>query len=335
MFRYKTTFVIGAGASAEADLPTGIKLARQIAQKMDIRRDGKSSGDYDLYEQFREAFRQAANQFLPAAWLIRDGMPLQRSIDNFVDIHRNDPRVNHYAKAAIVKTILEAERASNLYYPFKERDRGIDFSKIFDTWYVKFFQILFHDRSLGDLGSLFSNVGFIVFNYDRCFEHFLVHAVSRTYGRPLEEAAEIVRAVNIVHPYGTVGDLQVGGTGDGVAFGGEVNCVGQATKIKTYTEQLAEGTDTANIRQMLLDCESIIFLGFGFHKPNMTLIKPDQPIPFIPIYATAHGMSEEGERVTRNRLGAMVRGDSVGTIKIHKDLTCSQLFDYYAESFQA
>jgi len=37
MFKRRTLFIIGAGASCEADMPLGKKLADDIAKSMDIR----------------------------------------------------------------------------------------------------------------------------------------------------------------------------------------------------------------------------------------------------------------------------------------------------------
>jgi hypothetical protein len=37
MFKRNTLFVVGAGASAELDLPLGGALAKRISQKLDIR----------------------------------------------------------------------------------------------------------------------------------------------------------------------------------------------------------------------------------------------------------------------------------------------------------
>jgi hypothetical protein len=46
LFRDKTVFVIGAGASAEADFPIGIKLAAQLAGQLRFEFD-----DFDKLER--------------------------------------------------------------------------------------------------------------------------------------------------------------------------------------------------------------------------------------------------------------------------------------------
>ena len=57
----KTVFVIGAGASKEANLPTELELKSKIAQLLDIRfPDGydQKSGDYTICEAFRLIVRK-------------------------------------------------------------------------------------------------------------------------------------------------------------------------------------------------------------------------------------------------------------------------------------
>jgi hypothetical protein len=44
MFKRRTLFVLGAGASAEVDFPLGSQLAKAIGNKLDIRFEGGTSG---------------------------------------------------------------------------------------------------------------------------------------------------------------------------------------------------------------------------------------------------------------------------------------------------
>jgi hypothetical protein len=115
MFRRKTLFVVGAGASAEFGLPLGTLLARQITNKMDIRFERGlqfvGSGDQRLYEQLVQSKRVNPDQWQPAAMRIRDGLPFAQSIDDFLDQRRSDSWVNLYGKsatlAAQIKTYTE------------------------------------------------------------------------------------------------------------------------------------------------------------------------------------------------------------------------------------
>jgi hypothetical protein len=69
-----------------------------------------------LYTHLTRQSRDNAQEFFQAASLIRKGVELTQSIDDFLDFHRSDRFVNLYGKAAIVKSILEAEQHSLLYF---------------------------------------------------------------------------------------------------------------------------------------------------------------------------------------------------------------------------
>jgi hypothetical protein len=61
MFHRPTLFVIGAGASTEAGMPIGPKLAAAIGKKMDIRferfNEQVGNGDSQLYWQITNQLR--------------------------------------------------------------------------------------------------------------------------------------------------------------------------------------------------------------------------------------------------------------------------------------
>jgi hypothetical protein len=296
MFKKKTVFVVGAGASAELDLPPGSILANELQQ---------------------------------AAWLIRDGILLSRSIDDFLDLHRNNSHVKFYGKAAIVQCILEAERGSNLYY---DRNQDIEFkpAKLSDTWLLKFMQMLTPGIPKENARQIFDNVAFIVFNYDRCVEMFLLNALRTVYGMHEEETRSIVHDLNIIHPYGVIdGSVPFGAT--------RANWAQLANGIKTYTEQIGAADVMTNIRAAIDGAEHIVFLGFAYHDQNMTLLKPSKNFDnYKSIYGTAFGMSDSDVRVTIAQINSWfepkARPQPQGMINIENRLKSAELFDYYAKS---
>ena len=117
MFYSKTLFVVGAGASKEAGLPTGNELTATIAKKVDIKfRDfnDQFSGDFEIAAALRSHASDVdgppgdINPYLPACWHIRDAMPQAISIDSFID-HQGDDKIEVCGKLAIVRSILEAQ----------------------------------------------------------------------------------------------------------------------------------------------------------------------------------------------------------------------------------
>ena len=175
MFTRRTLFILGAGSSYEAGLPAGIELAKIIRNKMDVRFERSAepigSGDYGLYAHITHMHRQPGDGFWQAARRIKAGLGFAQSIDDFLDQHRSDDYVNLYGKAAIVRSILEAEAKSKFYFDrFVEPD-GFDPDEFADTWFSKFMYMLGRGIPKENVSEIFDNVRFVVFNYDRCVEH--------------------------------------------------------------------------------------------------------------------------------------------------------------------
>jgi len=212
LLKKRTVFVIGAGASKEFGLPVGTELVVAISDKLNVKFDewGQKivSGDRDLFQNVAKGRNATATQ--QAAWLIRDGIILANSIDDFLDVHRHDAEVVRYGKAAIVKCILETERSSKLYYDQSQRqDTTIDFRGCADTWLVKLMRRLGSQLSHSDRAKIFDKCSFVIFNYDRCVEHFFINALQRFYNIGGNEAQQIVASANIYHAYGATGQLDL------------------------------------------------------------------------------------------------------------------------------
>jgi hypothetical protein len=118
MFHSKTVIVVGAGASSEVGLPIGTGLAKRIAELLDVRFDDFGSrcisGDGALFHQLSRG--RDGRELQQAAWLIRDGVGLANSIDDFLERHQSNALALLYGKAAIVRAVLEAERRSKIFW---------------------------------------------------------------------------------------------------------------------------------------------------------------------------------------------------------------------------
>lgn len=348
MFKRRTLFIVGAGASAEFKLPVGSDLARNIAQRTDlkIRRfsELESTGDHQIFYELQEKFRHDVNLYLQACWRIRDGVQLSASIDDFLDIHASDLHLNIVGKLAIVRSILDAERHSRLYFERSPDRTTIKVSSFEDTWLIKLIRMLGRGVAKEKIGSLFENVSFIVFNYDRCIEHCLLQSLQQLFSIEAQEAAEVMKSLSIIHPYGQVGDLRSRENPKGLPFGGEqsrsIDYLEIAKGIKTYTEQVGDVEELRPIHDEMNKAERIVFLGFAFHNQNLALIKPPTSMGRKEIFGTAFGMSASDVEVVQHQLltffndrarGTMSRAD----IQIRADLTCAAMFDQYTKSFPA
>ena len=138
----KTVFVIGAGASSEINLPTGHQLKDTISKLLDIRFGYQQiSGDRTIAGALQEFTKNAdqtdgINSYLQEAWHIRDALQLALSIDNFIEQHRDNEKIALCGKLAIVKSILEAEGHSLLYFKQDRVDSTISFKSLEKTWYL-------------------------------------------------------------------------------------------------------------------------------------------------------------------------------------------------------
>ncbi|RBP51724.1 hypothetical protein [Arenicella xantha] len=349
----KTVFVVGAGASSEVGLPLGFDLKTLITHKLKLDRDGNAQGTTD--ENLRAIFNRIANktndknhifgEFQKKANQMARGLPLARSIDNYLHDHSSDPQIVQIGKLAIVSSILEAERKSDLWIDPDRRPadstQWIGRKRYENSWYPALFQLMTDKCKASDLKERFKKYSFIIFNYDRCIEHFLERALKVYY--PVlddDDIFEIMSNLNLEHPYGRLGTLgwQVKGKGGpDVEFGGqpgsEDKYIELSENILTFTEaeKLVEGT-VNSIQSQVQQCERLVFLGFGFIPLNLDLIAPfNQQYTrrgSFKCIATVKGISEPNRdqyvKVLANRLNTVE-----GNI-LTESCSCAELISGYS-----
>ncbi len=236
MSNKKTLYIVGAGASSEANLPTGYELREKIAILLDIRfekrRYTRISGDSCIYNALQiyvekseipkkdiDLYLQA---YLHAAWHIRDAMPQAISIDNFIDTHNDDKKIELCGKLAIVRSILNAERNSLLYIDNSNIYNRLNFRALEKKWYALFMMLLTENCTKENLSKRLKSIALIVFNYDRCIEHFLYNSLQNYYDLEPDETGKLVNELEIYHTYGIVGSLPWQ-SDQSVAFGAELH----------------------------------------------------------------------------------------------------------------
>ncbi|WP_108522541.1 hypothetical protein [Bradyrhizobium algeriense] len=350
MFNRKTLFVVGAGASHDFGLPVGRNLAEVIASRTKVVLDrfgriGPGTVDDELALCFFERSDPKINEYANAFRLISNGILLANSIDDFLNIHEASEEIVTVGKAAIIRSILNAERQSKLFVDPSNVYNTLDVRNIRDSWLVKFMQVLGPGNKAADPERVLDNVSFIVFNYDRCLEHFLINSLQLVFGMQKQQATDIVARANIIHPYGSVGPL------DKVAFGGNQirqNFRELSKAIKTYTERVEEESTIDSMHNALEEAQCVVFLGFAYHRQNMAFLKPRPSQETKQIYGTALNMSDSDVGVVVDELSAFfpdiearelqkfghVHSTNAAhdNIRIENKLDCSALFDYYAKS---
>ncbi|HEY7241154.1 MAG TPA: hypothetical protein VH600_18415, partial [Burkholderiales bacterium] len=299
----RTVIVLGAGASKEVGLPTGEELKQRIADLLNIRFDVNrlKSGDAEIVEAVGIHIHPGrdVNPYLQVGRHIAAAMPQAISIDNFIDAHKGDSKIEILGKLAIVRAILHAERHSTLFHDTTRSD-PFQHSRIAGSWFNSFFQLLTENCREADLEQRLATVTLIVFNYDRCIEQYLYHALQTYYRMSAERAGSLVKKMRIFHPYGSVGGLPWYGGTNTSDFGYDPPRASDLLKlakgIKTFTEGTdPSSSDIADIRARVIAAERLVFLGFAFHPLNLELLwdKERQPgIAIIKCFATGKGISQ-------------------------------------------
>lgn len=340
MVNKKTVIVVGAGASKEFGLPVGEELITEVKKLLRIR-----TGYYGLSEQkllyafkvFGSSYPGAHNldKMIDASRKIVKALPHAISIDNLIDEHRGDKELEKCGKLAITLAILNAERASTIYCEPHD-GLNLNFEKSKETWLNSLTQIIKQNCEFEELSERVSNITLIVFNYDRCIEHYLFYAFQHAYGVSEAEVKNLLKELKIFHPYGKIGDLPWEEEKDSIPFGSEPNSkelVELSKNLRTFTE----GTDSKEseislIREEVIGADTTLFLGFAYHKLNLELLRTqgvEHSSPHSKFYfGTSLGFSDANTDSIKEDLTKLA-GVSPLNINIRNDLTCYSLFKEY------
>jgi hypothetical protein len=314
MFNLPITFVVGAGASTELGLPAGADLQKQICQLF-----GSGNPQRSIAQNFRDEIskRDAKAPIAPeivarrneaVASAFRQGLPLSRSIDNFLHSRSDNQDIVDFGKAAIAYLILDAESRSNL---MRNENGGLPpaatgrlaslaYTELSKTWYFSLAKLLFDGCQVNDLRQNLGRVKFLIFNYDRCLEQFLWLALQARYGLSSAEAAEIIASIEFVHPYGSLGPLPWQSHDGALRYGLEnferPDVFEVSRNLRTFTEATDEPVK-AQIDDVMRSGNTLCFLGFGFLKENVQLLRT-QHMQAEMILATSYGIhATENETV--------------------------------------
>jgi hypothetical protein len=272
-------------------MPTGQHLKLTISTLFKSR-DGILAGFPASFQEFQYLLQLLSNtnkdrleNYLDAGNSIIKGLPLEISIDNFLHKHYENKYIVAAGKLAITFAILGFEHASKL---FPKRDI-FDMSKIHDTWYIPFYQKITEGCKINDLPERLKDFTFIIFNYDRCFERFFTNALMDNYGIEYSTALEIVKGMNIIHPYGMVGNGKFGE----IVISREL--IDISNNIKLYTEGIQSHSIFRDLFSNSKDSYKVIFLGFAYHKQNMDILfqRPFENQSIKYFYGTGLGISNK------------------------------------------
>lgn len=193
------------------------------------------------------------------------GMPVGSTLsDIFLHTHRDDERVRLCSKLAIAQTIIEHERGCALFTK-NEVDRAWrDERAAMSSWLVDLVYVLQEAIVASENKSdVFKNLVIINFNYDRCVEHFLYHALRDAFQLSAVDAAELMKGLRIFHPYGVVGHLPWQG-GRIVEFGADYHdLLGLSEGILTFNEQIEDDESLSGNARSDEMCQENCVLGLS------------------------------------------------------------------------
>lgn len=343
MVNNKTVIVLGAGASKEFGLPVGSELMDEIGSLLRIKRGYGQVNDELTHYALKVYSRNndlAIRELMSASAAITNALPLAISIDNLIDAHRDDNEIEVCSKIAIVRSILNAERKSKLFFNKNTVGEKLNFQKSKETWLNLLFKIITENATLENIRQRLSNFVFIVFNYDRCLEHFLYYAFQSLYSVNPNQAKELLSSLNVYHVFGKVGELPWIENENSIDFGEEPNAhqlISLMSEIRTFTENIDEQVDEMeSIHQHLKAATNVIFLGFAYHKLNLELLalnnEEHSEKDLTMYYGTAYQISDSNTDEIINQL------EKIGGLKrkqmlIHNELTCYELFNEYWRTF--
>jgi hypothetical protein len=349
MFARPTTFIIGAGASCEAGLPSGNELTQIIAKSVDMNFEfgsRQNKGDSEIWDALKELTRQKTNgRDTNANIYFQDCKNLSaavfgaQSIDNYLEAHQENEKAKIIAKIAIAKAILTGEKNSKIYKGLdrSRSDNNFTFSQFSDTWYMSLHHMLVENASKENFQSINNNINFIIFNYDRCVEHFLYHAIKQYYHSEDVQISEVMQKFSFFHPYGQVGSTDWSGISNNVPLGSDFHTrnsdqlLAIAQRIKTFTEQIEDKNLIQKMKEKIEQSETLVFLGFAFHKQNMDLIRPEHS-KVKRVFATGYGMSKSDCDFIQSALPQWLSSRSSVTINVEKGMKCAELMQEYRHS---
>lgn len=324
MFNTKTVFVIGAGSSCELGLPTGDELRGALIEIL------RQNGDNYIFSNpsFNRLIQNKItsyptnersfqfNRYAQAVAKIRSALPMAQSIDNLLHAHRADDLVVKIGKIAIALAILEKEHSSHIKFRSRQVFDGIEpadlnNTKFVKSWYLPLMRLLVSGVSKENIDAIFENVSFIIFNYDRCLEHFLINALSSYFDLTPDHAAKIANTVEIIHPYGQVGLLPWQSRAHNLPVCQFGQCDSDIERISesiyTFTESSEAGIKDS-CKNMIRNAETLVIMGYGFLPTNTELLSCATQSNVKRAFSTAFGIGENDVNILKSEIRRIICG---------------------------
>jgi hypothetical protein len=195
------------------------------------------------------------------------------------------------------------------------------------AWTVPFSEQFFSGVEEKEIGNAFARTKFIVFNYDRCLEQFLLIALCCLYQMPDLDARTILKSkLEVIHPFGSLGDMLGIADSPIVKFGERPSRELAATSLKLFTEDGERSTVRTDIAKYITWAEQVVFLGNAYHAQNMKLLSYPAK-KFAKVLGTGVGLSDTARQEAVKRISDAF-GPHDGGLREHieiKPMHCAEL----------
>ena len=333
MLSRETVFVVGAGASCELGLPSGDNLKTSIVDTFAT--TDKGFGTRFIDPAVQNAAEQLTSRAYPhfqgavhddvfeAATTISGALPFAQSIDNYLDSQRDNSIITTVGKIGIARAILRAEQQSSLAPKLRPTQRlqdigkGTTFpNKVSSSWHLRLTQLITASKPASELTTVFDNTAFVVFNYDRCLEHFLAGSLRKYYNADDVAVKEAMSKCKIIHPYGQVGGLPWQQASVTVNFGasGEGRLLAIADDIRTFTESVASGV-VQSVKETIETAQTLVILGFGVLPQNVELLTVLKQSEAGRVFLTTKGISDDDVDIVEDEVSAMLKKDEASSLR--------------------
>lgn len=191
MFRRKTTFVLGAGASMPYGFPSGERLVQMI-----IHGDLVEASEIDAVGFTSETTEELRSK------LIRCG---DISIDHFLMKH---PHLLDLGKFLIAAILSKCEEDIDLMKNFEHSSTRYLKDDPGKKWYGYLYRKKIEAETVQEIQDNLKDFRFVTFNYDRSLEQFFWNKFINALNFTTLQAKECMRYVRVVHVYGKIGKLE-------------------------------------------------------------------------------------------------------------------------------
>lgn len=299
MIKSPITLILGAGASAHLQFPTGEKLHNEIVET------ANAIGTQELFNTGIEL--KEVREFGDA--LRRSGV---LSVDAFLQTRREYLEVG---KFLIARQLIKVEHEPTLHQGGSE------------NWYFYLYNKLC--GSNGCFEDLEQNqLKIVTFNYDRSLEQFLFVSLLNRFNKPINEIAQAIERLGIYHVHGKLGNLPWQGGQYTRAYNGSISPQIIAKAAEGIHLIHDEIPDLGVIQKIIAGSKEIHFLGLGYHELNMRRLGFPMKSPPSTMSGTSRGLTVHEAELIQKEYGVYLvngrfqqRETILDLLRNHADLT--------------